>query len=188
MDQFFHIRMLFSMIVSLSLAHLLKGVAKIIEHPTRLKIYWVHLLWVLFVFLQIVDFWWWELHLKNVAAWNFGFYLYIVLYIITFYILCSLLFPDDMKEYTGYKDYYFSRRGWIFSLLGLTLLLDIGDTLLKGADYYAKLGTEYPIRIALLFTLCIIGIRTKKEWYHAAMVIAFLLYGISWTLRKYLTQ
>lgn len=188
MDQFLHIRMLFSMIVSLSLAHLLRGIARIIEHPTRVKIYWVHLVWVFFLFLTIVDFWWWELHLKTVAQWNFGFYFYIVLYIITFYVLSSLLFPDDMKEYNGYKDYYYSRKSWIFSLLGITFLLDIGDTLLKGRTYYTSLGAEYPIRIALLFILCMIAAKTKKEWYHNAITIVFLLYNISWILRKYLTQ
>src|SRR5690348_14362121 len=66
MDQFFHIRMLVSMIVSLSMAHLLKGVAKIIEHPKRKEIYWVHLLWVFYMFIQIIDFWWWEFRLKRV--------------------------------------------------------------------------------------------------------------------------
>ena len=60
MDQFSHIRTVFSIIIGLSIAHLLKGVAKIIEDPKKNPLYPTHLLWVLFTFLLVVDFWWWE--------------------------------------------------------------------------------------------------------------------------------
>lgn len=188
MDQFFHIRMLFSMIISLSVAHLLKGVAKIIEHPTRKRVYVVHLLWVLYVFIMLIDFWWWEFKLKKVTDWNFESYSFIVAYVVIFYITCSLLFPDDLKEYEGYKDYFYSRKTWIFTLLALLFVADVGDTLIKGREYYESLGPEYPVRIAAHVVLCLVAARTRKESYHTILVIVFLLYGISWILRKYLVQ
>lgn len=188
MDQFFHIRMLFSMVVSLSLAHLLRGLARIIEHPNRNRIYVVHLLWVLYVFALLVDFWWWEFKLRKVTEWTFASYGFIVLYIVIFYITCSLLFPDDLKEYDGYKGYYYSRRKWIFGLMALLFLADVGDTLIKGKTYYESLGTEYLVRIASHIVLFLLAARTRKEWYHTALVIVLLLYGGSWIARKYLTQ
>ncbi|WP_315822754.1 hypothetical protein [Paraflavitalea speifideaquila] len=185
MDQFFHIRMLMSIIVSLSIATLLKGVARLIEHPTRVKLYWVHLAWVAYVFLSLVDFWWWEIRLKGIKEWNFQTYLFIICYIVVFYITCSLLFPDDMKEYDGYKEYYYSRKNWLFSFLGISFLFDIGDTLLKGADYYQSLGTEYLVRISIHVLLCVVAIRSRNEKVHAALVIFFLLYNLFWFIRKY---
>jgi hypothetical protein len=185
MDQFFHIRMLMSIIVSLSIAHLLKGTAKLIEHPGRVKLYWVHLLLVIYTFLSLIDFWWWEIRLKMVATWNFESYLFIISYIILFYITCSLLFPDDMKDYAGFKEYYYSRKNWIFSFLGVSFLFDVGDTLLKGIDYYHSLGAEYLVRIIVYVILCGVAIKTKKERYHAAIVIFFIVYNLLWVMRKY---
>jgi hypothetical protein len=185
MDQFFHIRMLMSIIVSLSMAHLLKGVAKLIEHPTRVRLYWVHLGWVFYMFLSLLDFWWWEILLKNVKDWNFQSYLFIICFIILYYILCSLLFPDDMKEYAGYKEYFYSRKNWVFSFLGISFLFDVVDTLLKGMEHYRSLGTEYIIRIIIHVLLCILAIRTKNERVHAGLVIFFLLYNVWWVIRKY---
>jgi hypothetical protein len=178
--------MLMSMIISLSIAHLLKGVARIIEHPSRKKIYWVHLLWVVYLFMLITDFWWWEVKLKKVPEWNYGYYIFIVLYIICFYISSSLLFPDDLQEYDGYKSYFYSRKQWFFGLLGLLFVLDIGDTLIKGKTYYASLGNEYPVRIALHFILCLAAIKIRQQRFHEILVIAFIAYGISWILRRYL--
>ena len=185
MEQFSHFRTVFSMIISLSIAHLLKGAAKIIEHPARKKIYVVHLLWCLFVFLLIIDFWWWEINLTMIAQWNFEIYLFIIFYVILFYITSSVLFPDDLREYEGYKEYYYSRRGWIFGFMSLLFLADIGDTLLKGISYYKHLGIEYTAQIVTHFLLCILAIKIKKEWYHKGLVIVFLLYNIVWMFRKY---
>jgi hypothetical protein len=185
MDQFFHIRMLMSIIVSLSIATLLKGVAKLIEHPGKVKLYGVHLLWVGYAFLSLINFWWWEIRLKSVSAWNFQSYLFIISYIIIYYIICALLFPDDMKEYAGYKEYYYSRKNWIFSFLGASFLFDIVDTLLKGVDYYHSLGTEYLVRIIIYIILCLIAIRTRNQRYHFIMVIFFILYNLIWMFRKY---
>jgi hypothetical protein len=59
MDTFTHIRMVLSIIMGLSIAHSLKGAAKLIEHPKRYRPYWVHLLWAFYIFLLISHFWWW---------------------------------------------------------------------------------------------------------------------------------
>ena len=186
MDQFFHIRMLVSMIVSLSMAHLLKGVAKIIEHPKRKEIYWVHLLWVFYMFIQIIDFWWWEFRLKRVIGWNFGSYCFIILYIVLFYIICSLAFPDDMSDYQSYKDYFYKRKHWFFSFLAAIFLVDIGDTLLKGTEYFKSLGTEYIVRNVVHIVLFLIAARSKNERFQMILVVVALLYSVSWILRKYL--
>jgi phosphoglycerol transferase MdoB-like AlkP superfamily enzyme len=188
MDKFAHDRIIIGMILSLGIAHLLKGVAKLIEHPTRSKPYWIHLLWVGYVFLLLVHFWWWEFRLSHITEWNFLTYFYIISYIVLFYIICSLLFPDDLKEYNGYKDYYYARGKWFFALLALTFLVDIGDGLIKGKEYVTGLGTEYPIRTALHFILCVVAMKVKKEWFHGTLAIVFIVYSVSWILRKYLVQ
>ena len=188
MDQLSHIRTLFSIIVGLSLTHLLKGFAKIIEAPGRNKIYKPHLLWAFFLLMMLVDFWWWEFRLMKVESWNFALYSYIILYVTNYYITCVLIFPEDLSGYDGYRGYYYSRKKWIFGLMALLFVLDIGDTLIKGQAYYHSLGTEYPIRIAAHVVLCLIAAFTKKEWYHKLLVIVLILYNLSWIYRQYFVQ
>jgi hypothetical protein len=51
MDMYLHIGALFTIILGLGVSRLLTGVAKIVQHPKEYKVYWVHLLWALFLFL-----------------------------------------------------------------------------------------------------------------------------------------
>lgn len=185
MDQLSHIRTVFSIIVGLSITHLLKGVAKIIEDPQRNRPYAVHLLWVFFAFLLLVDFWWWEFKLMVVQTWNFALYGYIVLYVVAYYLVCALLFPEKLGPDISYKDYYYRRRGWIFSLFAVLFAMDIGDTLIKGSAYYRQLGTEYTIRIITHVILFLVAAKTRNEKFHLALVIILLLYNLTWIFRKY---
>ena len=187
MDTFFHIRMVLSIIMSLSVAHLLKGAVKIIEHPKLSKPYWVHLLWGLYTFLMLIHFWWWEINLKDIHQWVFAEYFFVVCYIIMYYILCVLLFPDDISDYQGYEDYFFSRRKWFFSAMALTLVADVVDTALKGKEYMDKLGWEYPVRNASHVILCLIAIKVSNKKFHAILVILFIVYELSWIYRRYNT-
>jgi hypothetical protein len=188
MDKFAHIRMILGFILSLSIAHLLRGVTKFIVHPTKSRPYWIHLLWALYIFLALVYFWWWEYRLGQLHEWTFAAYSLVIFYIVLYYIICFLLFPEDLSEYEGYKDYFFARKQWFYGMLGTTFLVDMADTFLKGEVYFDRLGPEYPIRVAAHFLLCMVAIRVKNERFHGGLVILFLLYNISWILRNYFVE
>ena len=68
MDMYLHVRVLFSIILGLGISRLLSGVARIVQHPKEYKVYWVHLLWALFLFLYLIHFWWWEYRLARRPA------------------------------------------------------------------------------------------------------------------------
>jgi hypothetical protein len=75
MDAFEYISILTSIIIGLGLAQLLLGVSRIIQHPDEEKPYWVHLSWVLTMFMYSVFWWWWEFNLNEIEIWTFGAYL-----------------------------------------------------------------------------------------------------------------
>ena len=79
MDMYLHVRVLFSLILGLGVSRLLAGVARIVQHPRQYKVYWVHLLWALFLFLYLIHFWWWEYRSQTVPRWTFPLYLFIAL-------------------------------------------------------------------------------------------------------------
>jgi hypothetical protein len=188
MDFYLHVRVLFGMIVGLSVAHLLKGIALIVQHPKRFRVYWVHLVWVLFLFLYLIHFWWWEFNLVKVREWTFPIYFFVAVYAILLYLLCSLFFPDQIGEYDGFKGYYYSRHQWIFGVMALLFVADIADGFIKGRDYFTRLGAAYAIRTATYLVLSLIAIRIRKPWFHAAFAIVAVIYEIAYILERYWTM
>jgi hypothetical protein len=182
---FSHIRVVLSMVVSLGIARLLSGTAKFVQHPGRLRVYSVHLLWALSLLISMLHFWWWEFSLSQLAVWRFETYVFVVGYAALYYLLCAILFPDDLAEYTGFKDYFMSRRRWFFGLLAATYVVDVVDTWIKGPDQLWARGYEYPVRTVIFVLLCFLAARTANARFHAAFVVVSLVYQVSWILRLY---
>lgn len=182
---FLHVRVLLGMIVGLGLTHLLRQIARIIEHPRDKRVYVVHLLWVFSVFLYLLHFWWWEFRLSAIADWTFNLYLFVAIYALLLYLLCVFVLPESLHGYVDFREYYYSRRRWFFGTFVAIYLVDCADTLFKGAEYLRGFGIEYPLRIALLVTGCLVAIATRNERYHATFVVLAVLYQLSWIARQF---
>ncbi len=184
-DIFPHIRIVMGMVIGLGVTRLLSGLARIVQHPGQYRLYPVHLAWVVSVLLMLVHFWWWEFGLFQIETWTFGKYLFIIFYAVTLFMLCALLFPDSMLDYTSYEDFFYSRRTWFFGLLAATYLLDVIDTLLKGPEHFARFGVEYLFRTPVFVALCVIAMLVRDRRFHIAFVAAALIYQISFILRLF---
>ncbi|HEX2885815.1 hypothetical protein [Vineibacter terrae] len=184
-DLYLHVRVIVGIILGLSIARLLNGVAGFVQHPKRQQTWWIHLGWVGWMLLSVIGFWWWEFRLADVPRWTFEAYVFVLLYGSVFFLLCTLLFPTDLHEYQGFQDYFMSRRGWFFGLLAVSFVMDVVDTWLKGAHHFEALGLEYPIRIACSLALCVAAIRIARPSFHAALVVGALLYQVSFLARFY---
>jgi len=182
---YLHVRVLLGMIVGLGLTHLLRHVARIVDHPKQTRVYWVHLVWVLFVFVYLLHFWWWEFRLSALTPWTFEIYLFVALYALLLYLLCVFILPDSLDGYDGYRAYFYSRRRWIFGTLAVVYVVDFVDTLIKGSAYLESFGPEYPIRTVAYVIACLIAIATARPRFHAVFAVAALLYQLSWIARQY---
>lgn len=185
-DIYPHVRLVLGMVLSLSIARLLTGAARFIQHPNQ-RVYPVHLAWAAFMLLYLIHFWWWEYRLAALPQWTFAIFFFVVSFAILLYLLCTLLFPDDLKEYKGYEDYFFSRRKWFFGLLALTFVFDVVDTWIKGAQRFSDLGIEYPIRNAVYIFGCLLAVRSENRRFHAGLITVMLVYQVSWILRLFNT-
>ena len=184
---FEYVFVLASVILGLAITHLLQGVVAIIQHPDRKPLYWIHLVWVAFLFLTTVFWWWWEFRLQQVQVWTFQVYVFVLLYAALIYLCCALVLPRDMEGYDSYKDYFFARRGWFFGLAALAQPMDVVDTWLKGPDYAANLGVEYYAAKAVIVAACLVGVFWRNERDHAVFAVLSLVYQLSLVLRLYET-
>ncbi|WP_231462831.1 hypothetical protein [Sphingomonas sp. URHD0057] len=180
---FDYVMVLASVIIGLGVTHLLTGVASIIQHPDRGKIYWIHLLWVAATFLRAI-FWWWFEFAYSGATWTFGLYFFVLCYALLIYLWCALLFPRDLAGYDGYRDYFYSRRTWFFGVGLAADLADVADTLAKGLGHFLALGPIYLIGQAVLISFFIIALRTRNERFHAC----FAIFAVAWLLIYPLTN
>ena len=98
----------------------------------------------------------------------------------TLFLLAALLSPDKLDDYEGYEDFFLKRRHWFFVIFGLTSLLDIVDTLIKGEPYLDTLGIDYLIQVPIVLALCAIAIWTTSRRFHLGLVIVHLLYQAWW--------
>jgi len=186
-DIFLHIRVVLGIILGLSVARLLNGLSRFVQHPGRDRVYLVHLGWVLSMLLMLVHFWWWEFWFFSVPVWTFLMYFFLISYAILLFLLCALLFPDDIAEYAGYEAFFISRRRWFFGILGVTFVFDLIDTLMKGEAHFALYGIEYFIRVPAYVILCVVAMITTNRRFHAIFVAASLVYQVSWILRLFET-
>lgn len=182
---YFHVRIVLGMVLGLSVARLLSGVAVFVQHPGRYKVSWLHLGWTLQLFLLVIHFWWFEYQLRSIAHMTFPIYFFVILYGSSYYILCTLLYPSDIDEYTGYEDYFLTRRTWFFGLLAAVEVVDLIDTAIKGRDYFLSLGIEYPLRNAAIGAACIAAIFIRNRTYHLALVAVLFAYEAWWIWRLY---
>lgn len=176
MDAFEYISVLTSIIIGLGMAQLLLGVSRIIQHPEIARPYWVHLTWVLTMFIYAVFWWWWEFSLGEIEIWTFGAYLLVVLYAFLVFLMCALLSPVGLSGYDGFEGYYYAKRVWIFGTFLLMQFVDSGVALIKGADYFLSLGTMYYVGQSLSIALSAIAMVTRNKKFHAAFVLALLAF------------
>lgn len=184
---FIHLRILMGTVVGLGMARLLLGFAGIIQHPRRAKLSATHLIWAVSIFVTLIHFWWWEFALFTVPQWTFGAFIFLIAYCTALFMLCVLLFPDDVKEYDGYEDFFMSRRAWFFGFFGATVIFDIFDSSLKGWDYLTTFDLEYAIQVPVSLALCGIAIYSKNRRFQLIFAIVQILYQLSWVIRLFRT-
>jgi hypothetical protein len=184
-DLYLHVRVLVSIILGLSVTRLVSGLASLIQHPGRYPIWSVHLGWVAWALLNVVTFWWWEFRLSFIHHWTFGLYSFVCVYASMYYFLSVLLFPQDLEGYTGYQDYFLSRRRWFFGFVALTEALDVIDTLIKGEQYLRSLGPEYLLRIGAFMLMCAAAATTRNPRFHMLFAFGGIAYEISYFGRYY---
>lgn len=184
---YLHIRVVLSIILGLSITTLLRGLASIIEHPERRGWSWTHLCWVLWALISVVTFWWWEFRLGEVRQWTFGLYLFVIAYCAAWFMLCVLLFPDDLRSFGSYENYLLQRRGWFFGMLALLTLLDLGDTAIKGHSRWQMLGPAYPLHTVLMLAIAALGAACRHRRAQLGLAVAALVYQAGYFLAEYFT-
>ena len=176
MDAFAYVSGLTTVVLALGFARLLVGVGKLMEKRHQIKLYWVHLMWVANVFLFISMQWWILFRWQSWTDWNFFLFVFLLASPTIAFLLSVMLFHDPLSEHTDFKEHFYANRQWFFTLGAILPLLDVVDTALKGYTHFIAQGALYPVTIALVTSLSILGAITANERYHKFFSIFFFVY------------
>lgn len=182
---FDYVMVLASIIIGLGLTHILQGLVAIVQSGDSKQVYWVHLLWVAFTFLNTALWWWWEYRFRAVSTWTVQLYFFVLFYAFLTYLLCAFLLPRKLHPHESIKAYFYARRAWFFGLLIVYFAVDFMDTWLKGIQHVLSLGPEYLINVAAFIVLSAVAIWTRNERFHAAYAIIALLYLATYAVRAF---
>ncbi len=184
-DTFTHVRIVVGIITGLCMTRLLNGLSRFVQQPNKDHIFFVHIGWTLFLLLDMVNFWWFQIRLSNVVVWRFELYLFILFYASLYFFICTILYPDKMDNISRMEDYFISRRAWFFGLLIVLNVTDLLDTTLKGPAYLYSLGLPYLLHLSVFVVLCGFAMRIRQIRFHKGFAAFAIVEESIWAISTY---
>ena len=173
MDAFGYVSVIMSVVIGLGLSHLLTGVVELFKARRRVRFYWVHLVWVVLIFVGHIFLWWTMWNLRLIRAWNFFSFLLILLAPVLLYVAAAFLVPKiDDEGSLDLRDYFYQNNSAFF-------LVNAAFTALMGTENWVLTGRPSPPRVTLVlafwFALLCVSAAVKNARYHAVVALLFSL-------------
>ncbi len=169
-----HLNVLSAIIMGLAVVKLLQALGWMIQGRQRIKVYWVHLAWIVSaILMQFIHYW----HLGNLRnnmhgeSWR-GF-ADMLLTPIFAYLVAGFLFPPSGEDRpVDLRDFYYENRAWIFGAWAGVALVNagfLGDIVNQPLELETILGRYLPV---LLFGALAVS---RNKWFHMVTAILVLL-------------
>ncbi len=177
MDPFSYLSVLISIVLALGITRLLAGVGEMLQARSRRRIYWVHTVWIVNLFLYLVVAWWIFYRWRNQQPWTFFLFVFVLISPTILYLASLLLFPPEgaFNQFIDYKKHFYANHRAFFAIFSMFTLVDIIDTLLKGIPHFLELGPQYVISSSIYFAGLATAAITRNERYHQFFAIFFFV-------------
>jgi hypothetical protein len=176
MAAFEYLSVLISIILALGMTRVLGGVGEMLQARSHRRIYWVHAIWIINLFLYLVIAWWIFYRWRNQQPWTFFLFVFVLISPTVLYLASLLLFPreSDVDRSIDYKTHYYANHRAFFILFALFTPVDIADSLLKGIPHFLGLGPIYFVSNLLYFVGLTTAAITRNKRYHELYAVFFL--------------
>jgi hypothetical protein len=167
---FEHLTVLISIVIGMGIAHLLTTVHELVQVRSRVKLYWLPLLWCVLIFISLIEWWWAIFALRTTIKWNFFYFLFILMSPVSMYLGMAFVLPDDSErgnEVIDLRRYYYENSGWLFGTLAISPALDAIRRGLEAGTVFDIGSWSNGISAVLLATMGVI----RKPWYHAIITL-----------------
>src|SRR2546426_10627442 len=103
MDAFNYLSVMVSIVLGLGLTQLFAGIGNLVQIRHRVKLYWLHSLWVLLLIVLHLHMWWSFWELRGVAEWTYAKFVYVV-------IASHIIIPELIDSRIDIERHYFDTR------------------------------------------------------------------------------
>lgn len=172
-NPFEYVSILISIILGLGITQVLASFSDLLYHHSKVKFYWPHTIWILFVlFLHIQD-WFVTFQVKDKAAWSLPELVFVLLYPITLFIAAKMLLPtNDDEERFDMKVFYFSQFPMILLLISISIVLSIVFNI---CFLDARILQQIPLLLFLAITATISFKQVQAESIHKLFALTILI-------------
>jgi hypothetical protein len=163
---------LYAIIAGLGISLLVQSVGQLIEARQRVRLYWVHTVWIALIFVAHVSSWFAFWRFAGQATWTARETILVLLTPILLYLVSHLAVPDlEDDRVHDLRVYYYQQHRWMQGLLVAALVVTqlahfavLGATPLAAPDYVRT----------IVVVLLLPGIASSQTRLHAAQAILLL--------------
>jgi len=170
---FEYVSILVSIILGLGITQILSAFSDLLYHFKKVRFYWPHTLWVVFIlFLHIQD-WFITYQLRVKAVWSLPALSFVLLYPISLFLVAKMLLPtNESEEQEDMKRFYLLQFPIIFFLTSFSIISSI-------LFNYFFLGVGWleqaPLFLFLFAVLYMAFRKISHERLHQLLAVAILV-------------
>jgi hypothetical protein len=176
MGVFDFILALYAIIAGLAISALVKGISRMIKWRDRLRPYWIHTAWLVFLFLVQVVNWFALWQFRDHTAWAAEEAVLLMMVPILLNAVSFLSVPEagDANE-IDMRAHYFEQAQWLQGLLFLSVLS--GSIAVRVIEGRWTMTAGDLLRIGIMLVL-LPGILSRRPVIHAGQMVCLLLLAL----------
>jgi len=117
---------LFGLVLGLAVTEVLSGFARVLKMRRKAHIGWLTPLLGIFVLLDLTTFWLTAWHFRGLVPANRLMLLVVLVFVGGYYLVATLIFPDDPEEWPDFDLYYDQHNRAVLGFILATQLALIG--------------------------------------------------------------
>jgi len=170
-NAFEYVAMLVSIILGLGITHILSSLSDLLYNYKKVKFYWPHILWIVFIFFLIIQDWFITFLLKDKKIWLLPEVMFVLLYPVMLFVIARMLLPTNQKEeHNDMKIFYFNQYRVIFFIVAISIIISIVFNVMLLNEGWVEQAMLLVFLVVMLFVSL-----TKTENEKVHQVIAVLI-------------
>lgn len=158
---------LVSLIIGLGLAELLSGVAQTIRNKNAVNLYWVHSVFIVVIFLALLQAWWEIWGVRETPTWTFIGLLIMLGGPIGLFLISHLVFPEQLAG-SDLKLFYYEKMNPVFWIAVFTVVI---SEMFRPIVLDSQLFALDSLSSFLLVPIFVSMTQTKNQIFHSCMVV-----------------
>ena len=171
---------LYSIVAGLGMSIVVRSVAQMIEARQRIRLYWVHVVLIAFVFMAQIVSWFSLWQFAGHAPWTVADALFLLIIPLVLYLVSHLAVPElEDGLVHDLREYYYRHARWAHGLMLAVICISlVGETFILGRF---ELTPPRMLRIALgvVFLPGILTVNPAVHSVQAALLVVVMAAGVS---------